>query len=185
MLSNDNVTPDNRPALCDANTGTDEQNAQVTLTLLTFSALQPHTRAFGDVVGGVTLEAVGGTSAEAAVIGAGLAAPLLGVVEGLGTGGHTLTLKQVALHPKLICGGKFGEVNTIKQRIDSCVFSVLVCFPVFECRMTDGWYSWREDRKWTRRERNRLRGQWAQTDSLGGLIGPPWPLPRTQAILCK
>lgn len=105
-----NVTPDNRPALCDANTGTDEQNTQVTLTLFTFSALQPHTRAFGDVVGGVTLEAVGGASAEAAVIGAGLAAPLLGVVEGLGTGGHTLTLIQVAFHPKLICGGKFEEV---------------------------------------------------------------------------
>lgn len=50
---------------------------------------------------------MGDARAEAAVVGAALAASLLGVVEGLGTGGHTLTLVQVTLHPKLVCGGNF------------------------------------------------------------------------------
>lgn len=94
-----------KSALCDVITD-HQQTMQVTLTLLTFSTLQLHTRALGDVVGGVALEAVGGACAEAAVIGAALAAPLLGVVEGLGTGGNTLTLIQVTLHPKLVYGGK-------------------------------------------------------------------------------
>lgn len=76
---------------------------------LTFSTFQPHARALGDVVGGVAPEAVGGACAQAAVIGAALAAPLRRVVEGLGTGGRALTLVQVALHPKLVCGGA-GEV---------------------------------------------------------------------------
>lgn len=87
---------------------------QVTWTLPTFATLEPHTRALGDVVGGVALEAVGGARAEAAVVGAALAAPLLGVVEGLGTGGHTLTLIQVTLHPKLVCGGGRG-VNSRRK----------------------------------------------------------------------
>lgn len=52
----------------------------------TFSTLQLRTRSIRDVVGGVTLEAVSGARAEPAAVRAALTAPLLGVVEGLGTG---------------------------------------------------------------------------------------------------
>lgn len=54
---------------------------------------------------------MGGARAEAAVSGAALAAPLRGVVEGLGTGGHTLAFIQVTLHPKLIYGTKKANLD--------------------------------------------------------------------------
>lgn len=72
------------------------------IQIFTFSTLELRTGAVRDVVGGVALEAVGGARAEAAVSGAALAASLRRVVEGLGTGGHTLAFIQVTLHPKLI-----------------------------------------------------------------------------------
>lgn len=54
--------------------------------------------------------------------------------------------------------------------------------------MTDGWYRWRGDRKRMRPERNRLRGQLAQTGSRkgggGGLNQTPQPLPRSQPPFC-
>lgn len=68
----------------------------------TFSTLQLHTRSVRDVVRGVTLEAMRGVCAEAAVVRAALTAPLLGVVEGLRTGVQTLAFVQVTLHSKLI-----------------------------------------------------------------------------------
>ncbi len=73
-----------------------------TVTLFTFSALQLCTHSIRDVVGGVTPDAVSGTRAEPAMIRAALTAPLLGVVEGLGTGIQTLAFTQVTLHSKLI-----------------------------------------------------------------------------------
>lgn len=72
------------------------------MTLFTFATLQLHTRSTGDVVGGVTLEAVGGVGAEPAVVRARLTAPLVGVVEGLGTGVQALAFVQVTLQAKLI-----------------------------------------------------------------------------------
>lgn len=72
------------------------------VTLLTFSTFQLGTHSIRDVVGGVTLEAVGGARAEFAVVCARLTAPLLGVVEGLRTGVQTLACIQVTLHSKLI-----------------------------------------------------------------------------------
>lgn len=75
---------------------------KTTVTLFTFSTLQLHTGSIRDVVGGVTLEAVAGAGAEPTVVRARLAAPLLGVVEGLGAGVQTPTFKQVTLHSKLV-----------------------------------------------------------------------------------
>lgn len=72
------------------------------LTLVTFPTLQLHTHSIGDIVGGVTLEAAIGACAEPTVIGALLTAPLLGMIEGLGTGVQTLAFIQVPLHSKLI-----------------------------------------------------------------------------------
>lgn len=69
-------------------------------TLFTFSALQLGTRSIRDVVGGATPEAASGAHAEPAVVRASLTAPLLGVVEGLGTGVHTLAFEQVTLQSK-------------------------------------------------------------------------------------
>lgn len=74
------------------------------ITLFTFSTLQLHTHSICHVVGGVTLEAVSLAGAEAAVVRAQLTAPLPGVVEALGTGVHTATVMEVALHSKLIWG---------------------------------------------------------------------------------
>lgn len=72
------------------------------LTLFTFSTLQLGTQSIRDVIGGVALEAVSGACAELAVVRAALTGPLLGVVEGLGTGVQTLTFIQVTLHSKLV-----------------------------------------------------------------------------------
>lgn len=72
------------------------------MTSFTFPTLQLHTHSIRDVVRGVTLEAVRGARAEAAVVRAALTAPLLGVVEGLGTGVQTLAFMQVTLRSKLI-----------------------------------------------------------------------------------
>lgn len=72
------------------------------LTLFTFSTLQFGTQPIRDVIGGVALEAVSGACAEPAVVRAALTGPLLGVVEGLGTGVHTLAFIQVTLHSKLV-----------------------------------------------------------------------------------
>lgn len=52
------------------------------------------------------------------MVGAALAAPLRGVIEGLGTGVHTLASVQVALHPKLIWSkikikGINGSIRTV------------------------------------------------------------------------
>lgn len=64
---------------------------------------------------------MGGARAEAAVSGAALAAPLCGVVEGLGTGGHTLAFIQVTLHPKLIYGKKSKSV--CEDSVELCILS--------------------------------------------------------------
>lgn len=72
------------------------------VSLFTFSTLQLGTHAVGHVVGRVTLEAVSRARAEPAVVRAALAAPLFGVVEGLGAGVQTLAFVQVTLQSKLI-----------------------------------------------------------------------------------
>lgn len=72
------------------------------LTLFTFSTLQLCAQSIGHVVGGVALQAAAGARAELAVVGARLAALLLGVVEGHGTGVQTPALIQVTLHSELI-----------------------------------------------------------------------------------
>lgn len=53
------------------------------------------------------------------MIGAALTASLLGVVEGLRAGGHTLTLIQVALHPKLVCGGKCNKAMPKREKTET------------------------------------------------------------------
>lgn len=72
------------------------------VTLFTFSALQLCTHSIRDVVGGATVEAVGGACAALAVVRARLTAPLLGVVEGLRTGIQTSIVIKVPLLSKLI-----------------------------------------------------------------------------------
>lgn len=65
---------------------------------------------------------MGGARAEAAVSGAALAAPLCGVVEGLGTGGHTLAFIQVTLHPKLVYGKKKSK-SGCEDSVELCILS--------------------------------------------------------------
>lgn len=79
-----------------------KQFPESTVTLFTLSTLQLGAQPIRDVVGGVALQAVSGARAEPAVVRAALTGPLLGVVEGLGTGVHTLAFMQVTLHSKLV-----------------------------------------------------------------------------------
>lgn len=77
-----------------------------TVTLFTFSTLQLRTHSVGEVRRGVAPEAASGARAEPAAGRAGLAAPSLGVVEGLRAGVHAQAFVQVAPHAELIWEGR-------------------------------------------------------------------------------